>query len=232
MSGQVVRNRPEIIALLSRLARERVALTAHWEGEALPAPSTRLLAVNPDFEEMVFDCFPEPLANRRAVDALQVNFHCELDGVEIHFYAECGEVTVHDGHPAIRMRLPSQLLRMQRREHFRVPAAIPCEVVLAGERTRVLEMRVADLSIGGLRLVCEQELEVVPGQTLGTCRLKLGDEGVLAIPVEVRNAYTVPMPKGGMQTRMGCQFKALPPAAEMQLARFIGKLERKTLCKA
>jgi len=230
VTSQVVRERLEVVSTLRQLARSGEAIYADLNGEARPALRTRLLAVNPDFEEMIFDCFDDASANRRAMQTEQVNFQCWVDGVELRFYAGKGEATVHSGHPALRLRLPARMLRLQRREYYRVPTALPCEVVLEAEgKVRVLEMRASDLSLGGLRLVTDQAVGVEPGRVFDKCHLKMGDEGNLTASLEVRSVDAGETPKGGARLRLGCRFLSLTPALEHHLSRFIAKLERRAL---
>ena len=154
MSGQVIRDRLEIVATLRQLVRAGELLSAQWdETDTASTRNTRLLAVNPDYEELVFDCFADEETNDRALAADQVNFHCHLDGIELHFYASHGEPAVHEGSAALRMRLPSQMLRLQRREYFRVPASQTDVALQVEGKERVPGIRVADLSIGGLTLI-------------------------------------------------------------------------------
>ena len=155
MSGQVIRDRLEIVATLRQLARAGELLSAQWdEGDASATRNTKLLAVNPDYEELVFDCFADVESNDRLLEAELVNFNCHLDGIELRFYASHGESAVHEGAPALRMRLPAQMLRLQRREFFRVPASQAGAVALEIDgKQSIPGFRVADLSIGGLKLV-------------------------------------------------------------------------------
>jgi c-di-GMP-binding flagellar brake protein YcgR len=150
-----------------------------------------------------------------------------LEGVEMHFLACSGEATIYAGHPALRMRLPARVLRLQRREYFRVPAALPCEVVLdAHDRVQVLEMRTADLSMSGVTLLTDKALELEIGQLFERCHLPMGEHGELSAALEVRNLSGIRTRGGAPRLRVGCSFLALPPALEVSLARFIGKLER------
>jgi len=230
VTSQVVRERLEVVSTLRQLARTGEPLYANVDGDARASLRTRVLAVNPDFEEMIFDCFADAHANRRATQSEQVNFLAWLNGVELRFYAGPGEATVHSGHPALRVRLPSRMLRLQRREYFRVPTSLSCDVVLETDgKVRVLEMRASDLSLGGLRLVTEQPITAEPGKVFDKCHLRMGDEGELTAAVEVRSIEASDTPKGATRLRLGCRFLKLAPVVEQQLARFISKLERRAL---
>jgi c-di-GMP-binding flagellar brake protein YcgR len=230
MTGQVIRDRLEIVSTLRQLARERELLSAQWESsESAPVSRTTLLAVNPDYEELVFDCFADGQANDRALEAGQVNFLCHLDGVEIRFYASHGEAALYEGQPALRMRIPAQMLRLQRREFFRVRAAHSCDATLELDGRNLKEVRVGDLSLGGLTLFAHQPFDAKLGQVIEKCRLRLGDEGHLHAALEVCSVQTVPMLRGVTRIRVGCRFVSLAPDSEIQLARFIQQLERRAV---
>lgn len=231
MNGQVIRDRLEIVSTLRALAREGEPLHAQWgSAESSQVLPTTLLAVNPDYEELVFDCFAQDEANDRVLEASQVNFLGHLDGVEVRFYASHGETVLHEGHPALRMRIPAQMLRLQRRDFFRVPAGHSCEVALELDaKTPVADVRIADLSIGGLTLVARAPFDAELGQVIEKCRLRLADDGQLQAALEVRSVQVVPSKMSTPRVRIGCRFVSVAPEAEMKLARFIQKLERRVL---
>lgn len=230
MSGQVIRDRLEIVSTLRQLALQSEPLLAQWEAGApsrvLP---TRIVDVNPDYEELVFDCFTDDQANHGAVQATQVNFLGHLDGIEVRFYASHGEATTHEGRPALRMRIPAQLLRLQRRESFRVPAAHSCEIALVLDGSPVRDVAVGNLSIGGVKLVINQPFDAKLGQVIEKCQLRLGNEGNLQATLEVRSVQAAPTRSCPSRVFIGCRFVSLSTEAEMQLARFTQKLERRSV---
>jgi c-di-GMP-binding flagellar brake protein YcgR len=223
----LVDERLEIVATLKRLLAAREPLSVHWDGNDSFA-LTALLAVNPDFEELVLDCLGDARANQRLLQSEELSIVATMDGVKIQFSAPRAETTVFEGRPALRVRLPNLMLRLQRREAYRVRAPLSCELALEVDgRLCVLELRVADLSLGGIALVTDRDyLNVMPGKLIDNCRVGLGGIGTLATRLEVRNVMESRGKSGARQLRLGCRFVNLPGTMETLVARYIANLER------
>ena len=222
----LVHDRFEIISILRRLEakREQVTLSVDGETHAL----TVLLAVNPDYEEIVFDCGREAESNRRVMQAERVTLAANIDGIKVQFSSRGADPTVFEGHPALRMRLPDLVLRLQRRDYYRVPASLTCEAAVECEgKVRVLEMRVTDLSLGGVALITDKTyVKFAPGEILQNCRMGLGTLGVLAPDLEVKNVCEVRARNGARQVRIGCRFAGLERDMESMISRYIAQKER------
>ena len=217
----------EIVATLRRLAAAREPQSVHWDGNDSFA-LTALLAINPDFQELVLDCLGDARANHRLLASEELSVVATMDGVKIQFSAPRAEATVFEGRPALRVRLPDFMLRLQRRETYRVRAPLSCELALEVDgRLCVLELRVADLSLGGVALVTDRAyLKIEPGRLIDNCRIGLGGVGTLAARLEVRNVMESRNRSGARQLRLGCRFVNLPGTMEALVARYIAQLER------
>lgn len=222
----LVHDRFEIISILRRLQASRQQVTLNIEGHGFVL--TVLLAVNPDYEEIVFDCGRDPDSNRRIMQAERMTLVANIDGIKVQFSARGADPTVFEGRPALRMRLPDLVLRLQRRDFYRIPASLTCEVTVAcEEKVRALELRVTDLSLGGLALVTDKAyVKFEQGQLLTNCRVNLGALGLLALDLEVKNVCDVRARNGMRQTRIGCGFSRLPRDMENLISRYIGQKER------
>jgi len=222
-----VHDRLEIAAVLRRLLAAREPLSVHWDGNDSFA-LTALLAVEPQQEALVLDCLGDARANRRLLESEELSLVATLDGVKIQFSAPRAEVAVYEGRAALRLRLPEFLLRLQRRESYRVRVPLACELALEIDgRLCVMELRVADLSLGGVALVSDRAyLNIEPGRVIDNCRIALGGLGTLAARLEIRNVMESRGRNGLRQLRLGCRFVNLPGAMEALIARYIGQLER------
>jgi c-di-GMP-binding flagellar brake protein YcgR len=227
----LLRDRLEIVSLLRRLQASREPVTLIPDGQEY-VPST-LLAVNPDLDELVFDCVRDANANRRLVQAKEVTLVASLDGIKLQLSIHGPDATVFEGRPALRLRFPQEMLRLQRREYYRVPASLTCEMAVeCGESVRVLEMRVADLSLGGAALVTANPLvQFRTGQLLRKCHIGLGDLGSLLLTLEVKSVCESATRNGGRHLRIGCEFEAMPGAQQAIVSRYIGQMERERRAK-
>jgi len=229
----LVHERLEIVSTLRRLVGSREPLSVHWDGNDGFA-LTALLAINPDFEELVLDCLGDARANRRLLESEELTLRATMDGVKIQFSAQRAEPTLFEGRVALRVRLPEMMLRLQRRETFRVRAPLSCQLALEVDgRLCVLETRVADLSLGGVALTTDRShLGIQSGTRLENCRIGLGELGALTVTLEVRNVMEGRGRNGSRQVRFGCRFVELPRSMENLVSRYIAQLERNRRIRA
>jgi c-di-GMP-binding flagellar brake protein YcgR len=222
-----VYDRLEIVAALRALIAGREPVTLHAAGAAEFALSMAL-ALDAEQDLLYVDCAADPLVNRRLTQAPGVMLVAMHQGVKLQFDTGRAEPVLYDRRPALRLPLPGLMLRLQRRETFRVAATLTCQVALPEEgQTRVVELRVADLSLGGVALVAEgDKLRFEIGQVLENCRIELNEQSALLASLEVRNVAETTTRSGKRQVRVGCCFVGLGPELEVQVARTVGQLER------
>lgn len=222
--------RGEVLSYLRQAVERRCPAAAHFGAGDFIA--TTLLAVNPQFEELVFDHSGDPDANARLLRSGRLTFVTTVDQVKVQFDTQRAEITMFDGLPAYRTRLPGTLLRLQYREFYRVapPLSRPIGCRLADPRrpADTLELRVLDLSVGGLALLVPADLKLATGQRLGPCRMELPEIGVLNFDAEVRSVVEHPT-SGGGALRCGLRFLPLPGPATSLVQRYVMKLQRERL---
>ena len=229
----MVYSRFEIVAMLRQLGERSNLTTCYFDQHAGFAVTT-LLAVNPEFEEVVFDAPSEEPALRRLLTTETLVFVSFVDQIKLQFRARKAEATLFDGKPAFRVRLPQGVLRMQRRDFFRVrtPIAKPATCLVPhpvgatrndGPRTYE-QLKVLDLSVGGVALLTYPErFALTAGQALRDCYLDLPGIGQLAISLTVRHVDAVP--DNEHARRCGCELVRLPPQARLMLQRYVNRVE-------
>lgn len=229
-------SRVEIVAIARDLIARRALLSLHFGGGERSVV-TAVLAVNPDFEELVIDA---PKAERdteaivRSPALVAVAF---LDHVKVQFRSTRAEATTLDGAAAIRLRLPDSVLRLQRRNFFRVPTpqSRPLRLYVppqSGGGTAA-EYRVLDISAGGVCIAVEGAQPAFdPGATLADCRLELPGFGTVVTGVQVRHVNRSGSAGGAVRTRCGLQFLKLAPGMSTLVQRYINQLERERLQRA
>jgi c-di-GMP-binding flagellar brake protein YcgR len=222
-----VYSRVEIVALLRQLAEEGVLVTAYFDAEPGFAV-TVVLDVNADFEEVIFDAAAEAVAHKRLLASKHIVFVGFLDHVKVQFVARLAEATQHQGRPAFRVRLPEQVLRLQRRDFFRVrpPLSKPakCLVPYGDDGKQYESLRVLDLSVGGLAVLTYPEKFDLPcGRLIENCFLDLPGVGSIVVSIHVR--HVDPLPKDERARRCGCEFVDMAPAARVALQRYINQVD-------
>ncbi len=223
-----VRERIEVLALLHALVERRAPLTVYF-GDRGEFMLSSLLAANPEFEELVFDCSGDEEANERLARASRIHFISQLDRVRIQFSAASAERILCDELPALRARIPQVLLRLQRREDYRIALALARPLVARlphpRERGHSVELRVLDLSRGGVAVAdAPQRVPFETGLVLEGCSLPLPEAGRVGFDAEVRNI--APVATSREVVRYGLRFLALRGATLAQIQRFVLRLER------
>jgi len=220
-----VYSRVEVVALLRQMAEHRVLTNVYYD-TAGSFFLTVLLSVNPDFEEVVFDSAPNEGVQRRVLESRRLVFVAFVHGVKLQFEAARTEAISFEDRPALRVRLPERVIRMQRREFFRVrPLAsrpVRCNVRDA-HANRSISLRVLDVSGGGLAVVCkDDEAQFSLGMELPDCVIDFPGEGSIAAGLRVR-AIELTQQEG--EKRIGCEFVHIAPQARLVLQRYVNRVE-------
>jgi len=134
----------------------------------------------------------------------------------------------------LRGALPETLLRLQRREYFRLstPIASPIKCTIPMKRADgsalVADAPLLDISGGGVGLMVSPEQAGLyeTEMTFSDCRISLPDEGVLVTTLRVRNAFDVTARNGAHYVRVGCEFIELQGARLSLIQRYITRIER------
>lgn len=171
--------------------------------------------------------------NRKALEADKIFCVTQIDKVKIQFTLPGVATTESGGRPAFMARLPDGVLRLQRREYYRMttpivrPLKIAVPYKMADGALSMVVINVADISGGGIGLVgVPDKTPLEPGMQLANCKLELPEVGVAVINLEVRNKFETEMRTGGKTKRAGCEYVKLPGNMLTLIQRYIIKLER------
>lgn len=232
----MVRKGADMLALLRALAARRTPVRLSF-GRSDAVLATELIGINPAFEELLFAPGRDPAAREQLLAAGSFGVEASLDAVRILFIASHAEITRFKGEDALRARIPDTLARMQRRESVRVamPGNKPAFCTLSGRAPARkpgkgadaggLQLRVLDLSIGGLGLgLPAPDSAIAPGKTLPDCRLEL--PGIGAVRCTLQVVYAKELAAGGSEQRLGCHFVDLPALTREQIRTTVARLER------
>lgn len=225
-----VESRKEVIALLRSIGEKNQLVTMSLRGEANLCVTSVL---DVDAEHVYLDCSVNSEQNRRIAAAERVAFETSLDKIRILFAADGGLQAVSwDGRPAFRMALPASMVRLQRREFYRMPtpvshpvhALIPLPFELGGGTHN---FPLADISCGGIAIFDNKlMLDNTIGTMLPHCRIDLPDVGLVTTTLQVRNALDVSMLNSKTNRRLGCEFVDISRGNLALVQRFITRLER------
>ncbi len=231
----------EILLTLRRMKQQRVLLNAH-----IDAGNYRFVSAVLDCgpRGLVLDVSPDEWLNTQAIASNFLTCSAQLDGVRIQFDLRDVSSVTWDELPALFATLPESILRLQRREAFRmsVPMNNPvvCQVTVypqdcgdngeaagASPAARVVRPRVADVSMDGIALVFEADtLELAVGMELTDCLISLPDSDSAKVRLKVRNLHQTTNPHGVRNVRAGCEIIDMPSRFTNQIQRYIFKIER------
>ena len=219
-----VYSRAEVAGLLRQSLKEGVLFSVYYDrGGAL---LTALLSVDPDHDQVVVDAAPNDEQQRQLLASRDPTLVAFPHGVKLQFSVPRLEAVLYDGRPALRMRFPHRVIRLQRREYFRVRplATRPATCTVRDEEGKVAAVwRVLDVGGGGLALACEGDR---PPYALGAevrdCTIDLPGEGSIVTGLVVRAIDAL---RRGGGFRVGCEFNFTAPQSRLLVQRYVNRIE-------
>jgi len=219
---------PAEIERILRGVMERKALVTAYSENNRDFLVTTLVAIDSDERAIYFGAGPNPATDRALTVSEEVAFNTAHDQVRVIFVTPALKLATLGGERVLRADMPTELLRFQRREYYRLPTPMTHPVkCLIGAGAAMVETIVLDISIGGLGVLAySQEAGLREGEVYHGCRLSLPDAGNYVVSLRIRTVYDQPMKNGIVSRRMGCQFIGLPASVETDIQRYIIRLER------
>lgn len=225
-----IESRKEIVSLLRGIGAKNQLIRMLIQGES-DVCVTAILDVDDQLDTVVLDSSIDQEQNKRILAGRRLSFETTLDKVRILFAAEQVEPTVFEGNPAFKMAVPPTLIRLQRREYYRIatPVTNPVRVVIAlddelGSKTT---FPLADISCGGIAILDNKMLlgEAI-GKEFPNCRIDLPEIGQVTTALQVRNSLDLTLLNNKTNRRLGCEFVGIERAMLAYVQRYITKLER------
>ena len=226
----MLRRPVEVLTVLRGLQEHKSQITIFFNtGQDLLL--TMLVAIVGD--QLIFDVGPDEELNRKAAAAEKHYCVALLDKVRIQFLLRDFAPVLHEGRPAFRCAFPQELLRLQRREYYRLttPLARPlkCRMSLpaADGTPQVHEATLFDISGGGIGISAPPDtLLFATGQLVENCRIELPEVGIVTCTVRVCSIFEITLKSGARVKRAGCEFIKLPGPMATLIQRYIIKVER------
>lgn len=218
----------EVVYILRAIMEKGELLTAHFD-QGKNFILTSIVGVDAEEGEVYLDLGANAAMNERIVDAEKIIFITTHDKVKVQFTATWIEKTQYEGRDSFVIDLPDSLIKLQRREFYRVttPISKPLKCLAPTEDNQKMEMAVVDISIGGIGVVLPSlEIELDPGKTFAGCQLELPDIGVITATLELRTLFEITLRNGQKSKRAGLQFVDLPANMQSMIQRYIIKMER------
>src|SRR5215510_758750 len=218
----------EIAFILRTIMKSGGLVTAYF-GRGTDFIMTAVLAVDCDNDYVILDAGSDAALNERLLREQHLNVVSSQDGVKIEFESQGIEATSFEGRLAFRIPFPDSLIKLQRREFYRLstPLLNPLKCRIPIAKGIVAEAVVGDISLGGVSLIGEDpRLPLEPGAVYENCRIQLSDLGVIETKLVVRNSFPMTLRNGTVSKRTGCAFLDMPPQQQALIQRYITRLER------
>ena len=223
---QVSGTRP-VAFMLAGFAKERDQFSVQFEGQIF---LSTLLGVDIEKGRLILDCSGSPDLNRRFRDADRATFVGRPGGIHVQF-STGGPVEInYQGAKAFSVALPKFLVRLQRRDSFRIetPRVRPLELLGYLPDGKLLRLPAHDISVAGIGVTAaELPLGLASGMVLVNCHLQLPEESKdLFFSAMVAHMTEFESRQGAMHWRLGLSFVALPVSEEARIQRYIVRVER------
>lgn len=226
-----IHSHAEIARVLRNLLEKRQLLRMMIRGGAQSAV-TSILEIDTDQGIVVLDVSADAALNQRLTGGGPLRFESVLDHISISFEADSLRLAQHENRPAFIIDFPQSLVRLQRREFFRIetPRLNPLHCVIQlpenNGRSKVT-VRLENVSGGGVGIV-DDNCRINPpvGTVYEDCRIELPNKTFLVVKLQIRNTREIALNDGRKVRRLGCQFVDMPRAMLTAVQRYISQLER------
>ncbi|ADM98288.1 hypothetical protein Dda3937_00044 [Dickeya dadantii 3937] len=225
------RNKMAICATLRGLQKQdATVMVYHTHGQFI----SKILEVNSDEEEFLFDLGGLERENSRALFAGELEFAAETAGAKVEFRTTIIRTVDHDGLPAFCAAVPDVLYYIQRRNFFRInsPAWPPMNCRGELPDNTHFEFSLKDLSLGGLSMYTDDSAIAElfePGMILKNIDVDLASYGQFCLDLQFVNHATTKVvdSKGDVKQieRLSFKFSALSATQERGLQQVITELE-------
>lgn len=225
----LLRGRRQVRQLLQELIEHRALVSLYL----LPGRESFLTApvtLSDDEEWLYLDASIDSGTNHRATQAASLLCVTQLAHIRIQFSLSGASLTTLGGRAALKAAVPADILRLQRREFYRLPVPlshpVSCSLPRAEAESRV-DVRVIDIGAGGIAIQLPPDLIALElSQELPDCLLRLPEVEPITLSLEVRNIVRQTGRSGIETLRVGCRFATLPRGAETLIQRYIFRADR------
>lgn len=214
--------------LLVGYARTKDQFTVSFGGDQMML--TTLLDAQPAGDRLILDCSGSADINRRFLESGHNVFAGRPNGIHVQFTTGRATEVNFEGGKAFAVPLPKHVVRLQRRDTFRIetPRGKPLQFFGRLTSGKLLNFPAHDISVAGIgttALILPDGL--APGDRLENCHFALPeDEHELFFSATIRHITPQVGRTGIQQWRIGLHFEDMPAIEENRIQRYIAKVER------
>jgi c-di-GMP-binding flagellar brake protein YcgR len=208
----LVYSRQEIMQILRELIQHNELVTAYFN----------------QGKEFFLTSGTDAETNRRALISGKIILVSSQNRIKIQFSTPALELINVAGRPAFRAPLPISVLKLQRREYYRLVAPIRVPLLcIVPKLAGGFEAMVADISVGGVGISgFPNEVALEIGEVFADCQIALPEHGTVVSSLEVRNMQHITLRSGLSVVRAGCGFVGIPAPHQAMIQRYIIRIDR------
>jgi len=229
LSRFLIRSPAQIAQILGAIAEHREIVTAYFD-RGRQFVLTAIVEVDIPGQRLVIDPGADAAANMRLLESDRVVLVTAHERVKVQFSVREVRAIDHDGRPALSIALPSEVLKLQRREYFRLRASVSEPVRLrlpVGDAADMLEVQALDVSIGGLSAFVALPADRTRiGTRFPGAGVQIGTGSTFDVELELSNLNSVRLRNGTDATRAGFRFVAIAESVQQQIQRYLLRIER------
>lgn len=224
----------EVVFILRGLMKNGARITAYLD-DSDDFLLTSLLQIDEESNTLMLALDSNKLLNRRAQLCAKLVCLTTQGKIKIQFILEGINLAKLNDINAFRAEIPETLIRLQRRDYFRltVPKGKPlvCMIPVKQPDGKTVEFgaNIVNISGRGLTVIVPEGLEFVVNNEFPNCRIDLPDGASVVAILQVRSVYDVNLPGGRIIQRSGCQFVKMPNPVQHLILKYILKVESERL---
>jgi flagellar brake protein len=236
-SDYLVRNAKTIFGHLTDIVKSKCLISAHF-GEYNASFLTTIIDLDQKKNLVQLDCGPSAALDNQLLESNKVLFRTEVEGIKVSFSGKDIKKVKHGDDWAFSMPIPSSIFWMQRRQFYRVKIPLShtssyCRLAFPSENEddtdQIVPFPLCDISLTGFAFLAvdpkvAQRLQ--PDIEFVDCTLNLHSGNQAKVSFVVKNIATVRTNSAiGVQHRIGCQTRFLPPSFETSIQRYMQEIE-------
>jgi c-di-GMP-binding flagellar brake protein YcgR len=223
----LVRHAAEIERILREVMDDKNIVALYGESGKQFLLST-IVAIEPEQGYVLLEQGVDEAMNASLLSGKECTFASTHDQVHVQFSSKKIEALQRNNEALFRVPIPQEILRLQRREYYRLMTSVINPVkCLINTQAGLMESVVVDISIGGVGVLAyPEDGRLKAGDTFHGCRITLPGTGEFAVGLNVCTTFEITMKNGRLTHRAGCQFIDLPPSVETAIQRYIIHVDR------
>lgn len=236
----VLHNAKAIGQILADLLKQKTTLKVSFNN-GNDVYLTTVIALDTVNHLVFLDIGRDEAFNQRLLESHQVTFEKD-DGIRVRWVStRLVAANMSDG-KAIKIAQPQSMIRLQRRDYYRIPTPIInpvlCRMPIPDPKNpdvdKTMEFTLVDISLGGVGVTSLGILEpsFTPGATFNNCKMDFPDIGTTSLKLQVMSISPIPMKDGTIKHRIGLKFIEPSRGNEGLIHRYTYTLERAAMALA